>query len=377
MQSRMRQHDPGKFRQSLARRRLQIVFPEREQYVRHVHLQAAGRVRRRQHSIELIQQRRAQSLLLRFRLRRRFLCGLLALCRSICLLLCRLRLLLRCQSRRIRLRSSRCSLRRISLRLQFLDLSLLTRCFFDFSSRVRRSHRRLRCCLFGRGLLLRRALQSDCSRVGRRLHCIARRRDHFLPARFLRKQTLRLCQRAQRLLISIRRQRVGSRALRDGYRVARLVYLQRHLRGKFRDRFPRLPHVVRISAALHQLVIPRHLLRRSHRIHPHHILQHHHIARHAHREIRLRRPHHPQTMQIRRRRQFALVAVQLQFPQIIRLALRRDRPQHVRQIFFPELLCRLHILETRAHYDRSLLAVHLRVALRQRQQRRPLKPNHR
>src|SRR6202167_2188858 len=377
MQSRMRQHDPGKFRQSLPRRLLQFIFSEREQHVRHVHLQTARRVRRRQDAIKLIQQRRSQSLLLCFRPSRRFLRSFFSLSRRVSLLLRRQRRRIRLAACRVRLRASSRCLRRIPFRLQFLNFSLLPRRCLLLLSGVRRSHRCLRSCLLSRRLLLRRALQSDGPRVRRRLHCIARRRDHLFPARLLRQQIIRVSQRPHRLLKCVRRQSIRSRALRNRHRIPRFINLQRHLRGKIRDRFPRLRHVVRIAATLQQFVVRRHLLRRSHRIRAHHVFQDHHVARHVHRKIRFGGHDHSKGLQIRRRRQFALIPIQQQFPQIIRLAFRRDRPQHVGQIFLPEFLRRLQILETRAHHDRSLLAIHLRVTLCQRQQRRPLKSNHR
>ena len=119
----------------------------------------------------LIQQRGAQCLLLRFRLRRSFL-------RSLRLLVCRRSLLLRCQCRRISLCLSSRRLRCIPFRLQLLNLGLLPRRRILLLFRLRRSDRRLGSCLLGRGLLLRRAPHRDQSRISRGLHCVARRCNH-------------------------------------------------------------------------------------------------------------------------------------------------------------------------------------------------------
>ena len=376
MQSRMRQHDPRKLRQRFPRRRLQIEFAERKQHVRHIHLQPARRIRRRQNAVELIEQRRPQRLLIRLGLRRRISRRLCLLVRTQSLLLRRLCRRIRRQARCIRLRPRLRFPCRVPLRLQPLHFGLLPRRRFLRLLRLcRRRGRRLR-RLLRRQLILRRALHRNLPRIRRRLHRVSRRRDHIFPVRFARQHTVRVIQRRQCLLVRIRRQRFRPRRLRNRHRISRFVHFQRNLRRHIRDRFPRLGHVVRVLSALQQLVIRRHLLRRAHRVRAQHVLQHHHVAGHVHRKIWLRRHDHPERLQVGRRRQTAFIAVDHQLSQVARLPFRSDGPQHVRQIFFAKHLRRLQVFKIRADHDRALLAIHLRVALGQRQQRRSAKIDH-
>src|SRR3984957_4016914 len=288
MQSRMRQHDPRKLRQRFPRRRLQIEFAERKQHVRHIHLQPARRIRRRQYAVELIEQRRPQRLLIRLGLRRRISRRLCLLVRTQSLLLRRLCRRIRRQTRCIRLRPRLRFPRRIPLRLQPLHFGLLPRRRFLRLLRLcRRRGRRLR-RLLRRQLILRRALHRNLPRIRRRLHCVSRRRDHIFPVSFARQHTVRVIRRRQRGLVPIRRQRFRPRRLGNRPRISRFVHFQRNLRRDIRDLFPRLGHVVRILSALQQLVIRRHLLRLAHRVRAQHVLQHHHVARHVHCKIWLR-----------------------------------------------------------------------------------------
>ena len=191
------------------------------------------------------------------------------------------------------------------------------------------------------------------------LHRLARRHDHRLRSRIARLVHFGLPQQTGGAVIGVLRILIRVGNLRDGDGVLRLQQLQRKfLIGFYRMVFGGRSHRC-VGAARQQIVFHAGLFDLALRVVADDVLHHHHVARLADVEVRFGGHDERESLQVRGHIQMRVSVIQHHFTQILRATLRRNRPQHVSQIFGTVLRSRQQLVHFRFHFDVAGPAVHV------------------
>ena len=88
------------------------------------------------------------------------------------------------------------------------------------------------------------------------------------------------------------------------------------------------------------------------------VLRNHQIAGHAYRKVRFSGHDHAERLQVGRYVQIDVLAARQHLAQVAGRAVRRDRPQHIRQVLLAEAVRRCQAVQIQLHRDAALLDVH-------------------
>jgi hypothetical protein len=175
------------------------------------------------------------------------------------------------------------------------------------------------------------------------------------------------------LRIDIRGVPVGPRQARDFDRVAGLRQIQRHARFRRRPFHRHTIGLDQIRASFEQLVPGLQRLDAAIRVVPetlaNDVLQNDHVAGLRDGEVRLGRHDQRKRLQFGGHLQAAIIALHLQFTEVCRASLRRNRPHDVCEVLGPEPRRRVKVVELRVYLDVPLLAADVGVSFCFRQQR--------